>query len=409
MITAREIQRFEINGIKVLYVKNESYLTSIQLLTGVGSGAEEPEIQGMAHILEHMFFKGTEKRPGGTAIARAANDIGGKMNAYTTYDHTNYYITVLNDKFAEGLDLLADMYQNATFPADEFEKELNPILSELREREDDPDNYLMERTLQQYMGQSYHPVIGHIETVKSATVEKMHTFKKRFYGGNNLLVSIVGGVDEATVRKLLSECFAETAPTEAPVETPVTYTPGELNLTRAAIQEAYYYQFFPALPQGHPDRFKQDVMTYILGGNDSALLFERIREDLGMSCYGVYSWVWRYQPFSLVGIACGIAPDELDQLDQEVNDQIKRICDSPVPEDMLTRARASLRTGIAAKAETSGGLGGLISVPILRGETENPLTVTLREIENVTREDILEHAQKTFAAKPFKSVLLPET
>jgi zinc protease len=120
-------------------VPNKSYITNIQILTDVGSMAEDQDIQGMAHILEHMFFKGSQKFRGGTAISRAANDIGGKLNAYTTYDHTVFYISVLNDSFEAGFDLLSDMYRNPLFPEDEFKKELNPILSEMREREDDPE------------------------------------------------------------------------------------------------------------------------------------------------------------------------------------------------------------------------------------------------------------------------------
>ena len=133
----------DVNGIRVLHHQNESFLTNIQILTSVGSTAEEKNNQGLAHILEHMFFKGSRKRPGGKAISRAANDIGGKMNAYTTYDHTAYYITVLNDVFETGFDILADMYQNPLFPEEEFKKELNPILSEYREREDDPESFIV--------------------------------------------------------------------------------------------------------------------------------------------------------------------------------------------------------------------------------------------------------------------------
>src|SRR5689334_11953363 len=134
-VESGNLERLEINGTRVVYCKNSSYLTSIQILTGIGSSAEAPETQGLAHILEHMFFKGSRKRPGGTAISRAANDIGGKMNAYTSYDHTAYYMTVLNEHFEEAIDILGDMYLNPLFPREEFAKELNPILSEFRETE----------------------------------------------------------------------------------------------------------------------------------------------------------------------------------------------------------------------------------------------------------------------------------
>ncbi|MCR9144169.1 MAG: insulinase family protein [bacterium] len=404
----RDPEIFDVDGVRVVHYQNDSFLTNIQVLTGVGSAAESKDIMGLAHILEHMFFKGSTKRPGGTNISRAANDIGGKMNAYTTYDHTVYYITVMNDVFEEGFDILADMYQNPLFPQAEFDKELNPILSEYREREDDPESFLVERSLQKYFGEAYHPIIGTEETIQSATVEGMHAFKQRYYGGNNCLVCIAGGVDRETVVRTVREKFPATTATENPPRRDVNYIPGEINLTKPGIQEAYYNLFFPALPPGHPDRYKQDMMNYLLGGNDSALLFERIREDLGMSCYGIYSWSMRHEPFSLLGISCGIAPDELDQLHGEVEDQIKRICDSQLGEDRLRRGKASLRTSLAAKSETSNGMGGMIGVPILRGETENPVKKALREIESITLEDVLSQARATLSGPVFKSILLPE-
>ncbi|HMU84756.1 MAG TPA: pitrilysin family protein, partial [Leptospiraceae bacterium] len=167
-------------GERLLFMRNNSYITNIQILTNVGSMAEDPQIHGMAHILEHMFFKGSNKFRGGTAISRAANDIGGKLNAYTTYDHTVFYISVLGDEFEQGFEILSDMYRNPLFPPDEFKKELNPILSEMREREDDPESFLMESALRAYLGSSYHPVIGNADTVKAATVENMHRFKSRY-------------------------------------------------------------------------------------------------------------------------------------------------------------------------------------------------------------------------------------
>ncbi|MEQ8350961.1 MAG: pitrilysin family protein [Leptospiraceae bacterium] len=405
-VTPFDIQK--INGLKLLHIENTSFLTNIQILTRVGSCAEHPSQWGLAHILEHMFFKGSSKRPGGTSISRAANDIGGKMNAYTTYDHTAYYITVLNDRFEEGFDILADMYRNPLFPADEFKKELNPILSEYREREDDPDSFLVERALQMYLGEAYHPIIGTEETIRGATVEKMHDFKNRFYGGNNTLISVAGGVSQDRIESALKSAFPFSDETEDPEIKESTYTAGELTLTKPGISEAYFTLFYPALPPNHPERFKQDFMNYVLGGNDSGLLFERIREELGMSCYGIYSFAMRNDPHSVLGISCGIAPDELDQLESEVNTIVDRICTELVEEDRVNRARASIRTSIAARSETSTGLNTMMSVPILRGETEDPVQKALSEMEQVTLEDIREMAARTFSGPRFKAILLPE-
>ena len=398
----------EINGLRLLYIENTSFLTNIQIHTRVGSSIEHPGQWGLAHILEHMFFKGSSKRPGGTSISRAANDIGGKMNAYTTYDHTAYYITVLNDRFEDGFDILGDMYRNPLFPAEEFKKELNPILSEYREREDDPDSFLVERALQQFLGDAYHPIIGTEETIRGATVEKMHEFKNQFYGGNNTLISIAGGVSLDRVRAIVTDTFSASETKESPVFRPARYTAGELTLSKPGISEAYYTLFYPALDPDHPDRFKQDFMNYVLGGNDSGLLFERIREELGMSCYGIYSFAMRNDPHSVLGISCGIAKDELPQLEKEVNDILDKICTEYVEEDRVNRARASIRTSIAARSETSTGLNTMMSVPILRGETEDPVQKALTEMEKVSLDDIREMARQTFSGPRFKAILLPE-
>ena len=403
-----EIQKVE--NVNLLYYPNTSYLTNIQILTKVGSAAEIEGEHGLAHILEHMFFKGSKKNPGGTAISRAANNIGAKMNAYTTYDHTVYYISVLNDVFEEGFEILADMYTQPLFPQEEFNKELNPILSELREREDDPDNFIMERAFAQYFGQSYHPVIGTEQSIRDATVEGMHQFRKNFYGGENCLVSIAGGISLEAALACTKKFFGNDMhhSIQKPKIESLTYKAGEITLKKAGIREAYWNLFFPALEAEHPDRFKQDMMSYLLGGNDSALLFERIREELGMSCYGIYSWVMRNKPFHALGISCGIAVEELDQLDREVQLQIDRICNERLSEERLNRGKASLRASIAARAETSAGINSMIAVPILFGEEGNPLQNRLEQLENITLSDIQEAAQKTLNGHRLKAILLPE-
>ncbi|HNJ05850.1 MAG TPA: insulinase family protein, partial [Leptospiraceae bacterium] len=245
-------------------------------------------------------------------------------------------------------------------------------------------------------------------TVKGATVEKMHRFKNRFYGGSNCLIAVVGGIDEKRVFDAVAQHFADHRHGERPATPPFSYTSGEITLTKPGIQEAHFNLYFPALGPTDPERYKQDLMSYLLGGNESALLFERIREELGMSCYGIYSYTMRTQGHSLLGISCGIASDELPQLETEVRGCIARICDSMLEEHRLHRARASLRTSIASYAETSSGLNGMLGLPALRGETEHPVERALSHIERITLDDVHAMAQKTFAGPVFKAVLLPE-
>ena len=176
-----------IKDVPVYFYPHQSHLISISIVTKVGSTAEtDPIDYGMAHILEHLFFKGSKKRQLATSISRAANDIGARLNAYTHYDHTVYYITALKEHFIEAFDILADMYSYPLFPKSEFEKELQPILSELREREDDPSNFIFEGALTKYYGKSYHPIIGTQESILNASLEQLHSFRNKYYGGANV-------------------------------------------------------------------------------------------------------------------------------------------------------------------------------------------------------------------------------
>lgn len=398
-----------INNTKVVYHYLPSKLTNIQILTNVGSASEDKDNWGMAHILEHMFFKGSKKYPGPLDIQTASNDIGGKLNAWTWVDQTVYHITVLNDFFRKGFDILADMYQNPLFPEDEFVKELNPILSEMRRGEDNPDGYLSNRLMPAMIGEDAgHPVIGTEESVRAATVDKIHLFRKRFYGGNNTMISIVGGVSEEDVVAIVSELFTLPLAAEQPRVPKVVYNSGSMSLTKAGITEAVYLLAYPVLDRFHPDRFKQSLMTYILGGNDSGMLHERIREELGMSCYGIFASQVHFDSHSMLEVSTGIDPEQLDQCHDEVMKQINKIMTQKIDDTRLSRAKASLRTSIAAASENSGGYNSAISISILKGATENPLEKLLAGIEETTTADIMDIAQRTFCAEPYKGILLPE-
>lgn len=398
-----------INNAKVVYHFLPSKLTNIQILTNVGSASETKEEWGYAHIIEHLMFKGSKKYPGPMDIQTAANDIGGKLNAWTSVDATCYHITVLNDFFRKGFDILSDMYQNPLFPEEEFVKEINPILSEMRRGEDNPEGYLANRLTSAIVGEeSGHPIIGTEETVRAATIDKICTFRNRFYGGNNTMISIVGGISEEDVVNVISELFILPAASEIPRVNEVHYNNGSMSLNKAGVTEAVYTLTYPAVDRFHPDRYKQSLMTYVLGGNDSGMLHERIREQLGLSCYGIFASQYHNDNYNFVEVSTGIAPEQLDQCHDEVMGQIDKIMNEKVSESRLARAKASLRTSIAAASENSGGYNSTISMAILKGETENPLEKMLKNIELTTTDDIINIAQSTFGRAPYKGLLLPE-
>lgn len=401
---------FNVNGVKVVYHNIPSRLTNVQFLTNVGSCVETEEEEGLAHILEHNFFNGSVKRPNKSDISRAANDIGGGLNAYTGVDTTVYHISVLNEFFAAGFDILADMYKNPLFDEKEFVKELNPILSEFRSYEDDPDSHLSFRTLPAMYGrQAGHPVIGTEESIKAATTEKLHNFRNKYYGGNNFMISIVGGITKAEVEDVVAKLFPVAPAASLRVEKKkATFTAGELTLHKEGITEAVYSLVYPALEKDHPDRVRQSFMSYVLGGGDSSLLFERIRNDLALSCYGIYSSTYSSDPYSALEVSTSIVPEQLDQLHNEVLAQIDILVNNKIDEARFNRAKASFKTSLAAVQEKSSGYNNGIATAILKGETENPIEKWERNLAEVSIDDIQRLAQETFSVKPFKGILLPK-
>ncbi len=392
---------------QVLYEKNPSRIINIQILTDIGSSDEGKEEYGVAHFLEHMFFKGTSTR-NAKRINRDADLIGAKLNAWTWHDHTNYHISVLQENFEKGFELLSDIYLNATFPQDEFEKERTVILSEMRRYDDDPGSYLSDRAVEKFCENGLaHKVIGTENSVKSLTRDTLMQFKNRFYGGDNVLLSIVGDVEWDTVKHVIGKYFKNHS-CERPSRLATSqYRQGFFELKKAEIQESQYQLLYPALPYKHPKAAIQGLMVSVLGGNASALLFERIREELGL-CYGIYSRVYHFEAFNFVEISTGCSEKDLGTLHGEVLQIIDKFKKELIDEERLEMVKASILSSFYMGLESSSGLNSFLAMSYLHGETGEFVKNRIREIKAVTREDILQLAEETFSAHPFHAQLIAE-
>lgn len=395
------------NNIRIGYIYKKSYLTFLQIANQTGSQIENKDEWGISHILEHMFFKGSKKRPNSIEFLRSYNRIGASMNAYTDYDHTNYHINMLNNVFDEGFDIISDMYINPLFPEEELKKELNPILSEFREKEDDPVEYLYENCMKHFLS-NYHSILGTEESIKDTTIEKIFSFKNRYYGSNNTIITAVGGIKPEYFFKKVEEYFKNFSSTNIAIYESIQYNPGELLLRKKGINESYVMILFPALPYDHKDRYKQNVLNYLLGGMDSSLLFERIREELGLSCYEIYSSINRNKSFSVLEIFAGISTNQISILLKEIKNIIQFLTNKLIDEDHLKIVKNTLKTQVCAMEETSKGLSSLILNTLLRNEYHNPIEEFLKEIDEITPQDIQNIAQSTFSNFSFTGILIPE-
>ena len=389
---------------QVLFQRNSSKIVNIQILTDIGSSDENGDEYGAAHFLEHMFFKGTQKRDS-KRINRDADLMGAKVNAWTWHDQTNYYLSVMEENFEKGFELLSDIYLNASFPEDEMEKERTVILSEIRRYEDDPSTYISDICVDHYCKNGLaHKVSGTIESVSKLTRKQLLDFKNRYYGGGNVLISIVGDVEWSRVMEVIQKYFKN-----KPSEKPALLIPGEYNSgyflkRKADLQEAQYQLLFPALPYEHPESSLQAVTSFVLGGNASAFLFERIREELGL-CYGIYSRVNRFEGFNYLEISTGCSEKDLDYLHSEVMKIIEKIKTEKIDEERLNMVKASMLSSLYMSIESSSGLNSFLAMGYIKGERGDMLERRVREIKAATAEQIRDMAMRSFGVEPLRAEL----
>ncbi len=276
------------NGLTLILKPDRSAaLASVQVWVKTGSVHEGAQLgAGLSHYLEHMLFKGTERRAG-REISATVQAYGGYINAYTTFDRTVYYIDLPSEHTAVAIDLLADAVLHSTLPADECAKEKEVILREIAMTKDDPDNRLWETLFEtSFREHPYRqPIIGHREIFSAVTREDLVAYYRDRYAPNNLVVVIVGDIDVAATRAAVEQHFGvaprrRLAPVLVPAE-PLQLGPRsehrfeDVEVSRAALA-------WPIPGLTHADAPVLDLLAGVLGGGDSSILWQEIREKAGL-------------------------------------------------------------------------------------------------------------------------------
>jgi zinc protease len=276
------------NGLTLIIKPDRSAaLASVQVWVKTGSQHEGAHLgAGLSHYLEHMLFKGTSRRAG-REISATVQAHGGYINAYTTFDRTVYYIDLPSEHTGMAVDLLADAVLNSTLPADETAKEKDVILREIAMTKDEPENRLWDALFgTAFREHPYRqPIIGHRDVFSAVTREDLMGYYRERYVPNNLVVVIVGDVDLAATRVLVEQHFGAAprvrlAPVLVPAE-PVQLAPRELHrfekveLSRGALA-------WPIPGLTHADAPMLDLLATVLGGGDSSVLWQEIREKAGL-------------------------------------------------------------------------------------------------------------------------------
>jgi predicted Zn-dependent peptidase len=387
------------NGLRIVTDRMDAVETvSIGIWVDVGTRHEPAAINGVAHLLEHMAFKGTERRSA-LAIAEEIEAVGGHLNAYTSREHTAYYAKVLKDDATLALDILADILQHSTFDAAELDRERAVVLQEIGQANDTPDDVIFDLFQERaYPDQAMgRPVLGRPEIIQTIGRDAVAGYLSGNYAASNMVLAAAGKVDHDALVAQAERAFAGLphlgdAKTEA-----ARYVGGELREQRD-LEQVHVVLGFAGLDYTDPDHYAASVLSTALGGGMSSRLFQEIREKRGL-VYSVYSFAHGYRDTGLFGVYAGTGPDEVAELIPVMCDEIRKIGDGLDPAE-LKRARAQLKAGILMSLESTSSRCEHLAQHLLVYNELLDVPDLVARIEAVDNEAVKRVARRVMATRP---------
>ena len=339
------------NGVRI-YADPMASLETVALgvWTHAGSVDERPEEHGIAHLLEHMAFKGTGRRSA-RQIAEEIESVGGFINAATSQQRTGYYVRLLKDDIELGLDILADILQNPVFNGEELTKEQDVIVQEIGEAADLPDDVVFE-LLQAASWEGHalaRPILGTPETVRAQTPDSLRGFMRRCYRPDEIIVAAAGAVDADGFAAMVERQFSAVAKCGAGDPKPAPNFKGGVRHDARDIEQTHLALAFPGVSARHEDFFATRIFADILGGGMSSRLFQIIREERGLA-YSVYAFADGYEQCGLTGAFVAADDVQMAQAAQLIRAEIEDLAENPTQEE-LDRARAMLRASLMMSLE----------------------------------------------------------
>lgn len=390
------------NGLRIVG-ERLPYLRSVSIgaWMHVGSMMERPEENGLSHFLEHMVFKGTEKRTA-RQIAEEMDAVGGQLNAFTGRDCTCFYAKVIDEDLELAVDILSDLVIGATMDAVELEKERGVILEEIAMDEDSPEDLVHDLLQSAQFGEQSpgQPILGPAEQIAAYTREDLLAFRKAHYAPKETVVALAGNYDPDKVLTWVTQYFGGWENEIAPVETPDWQVlTGKNALREKDTEQMHICLGFPGMAYGTEGVYPLAVANNILGGAMSSRLFQRIREDLGLA-YSVYSYPNTYKGVGTFALYAGVNPKNAELVLAEIHSELEKFLNEGITEKEFRDSVTQLRSGYLMGLESPGArMQSLGRSTLLRGK---PISheETLAAIEAVTMETVMAVAKEVLGQQP---------
>lgn len=391
------------NGLRVIVVpKKEMASATVLVLVGAGSRYEEKDKAGLSHFLEHMIFKGTKKRPTSFDISSLVDSVGGENNAFTSKDHTGYYLKLQTTHLDLAFDLLSDTLLNSLYVTEEINRERGTIIEEINMYEDTP-MYDIEEQFYRLMYDG-HPlgwsVAGYKDTVARIQKPDFVNYTNKFYQAKDMVLAVAGGVTEKQVRSLAEKYFStfDKGEGEKIVKFEEKQNKPRLLLKYKQTDQAHLYFGFPAFSFFDPDKTTLGVLVAILGGGMSSRLFIQVRERRGLAYY-VRSSSDLHHETGYLAARAGVNLSKIDEAVKVIGEEFEKMRGSDVKEEELSKAKEFLKGHIALNLEDSQDLAEWYGTKeLLQGQIETPKQV-FEKIDKVTLDDIKRVADRVLDPK----------
>lgn len=395
------------NGIRIL----TEQMPGVQSVTlGIwvenGSRYETVDQAGISHYLEHIFFKGTDRRTA-AQIAEEFDSVGGLFNAFTGKESTCYYAKVLGEHLPLACDILGDIFLCSRFDEEEIDRERTVILQEISQSEDTPDDHVHDLfNLQYWQGHPLSfPVCGRVETVRSFKRAEFLDFIDQHYRPNRVLITAAGNVEHATMVDWATKAFGHLSGVTVPTTPPPPVPRAGLNYVRKPLEQTHICLGIPGIYHASPERYAGYLLNSVLGGGMSSRLFQEVREKRGRA-YAVYSFMSSYLDAGYLGVYVGTSAEWVEEVIGIVLNELRRLADSGLTTAELTRAKNQLKGNILLGLEgTDSRMNRLARNEIYFGRDLPPSEVSAN-IDATTNDQIIALARQMVEADTVGITLL---
>jgi predicted Zn-dependent peptidase len=390
------------NGLRVLTAPlDHAQSVACYIMLAAGSRYERADNRGIAHFAEHMFFKGTEKRPTARDLSLTVDRIGGEFNAFTSKEYTGYYIRCAGEQRDVALDVLVDMIRNSKFDAEELEREKGVILEEMNMYMDTPRDYVGSVYDELLFGENPlgWETLGTKQTIEGAKRDTFLDYLHEWYTPARMVVGVAGAVGDDLIgqlESLLGDLSGNGAGSPAPADIDRSPEP-RVKIMRKDSDQANVCLGIPSYPLGHPDRYALQLLGTVLGTGMSSRLFLEVRERRGLAYY-VYALNNSLTDTGTLYAQAGVDLKRAHEAVEVIATEFRKLVDEPVPADELEKARALAKGRFVLQTESPNGLALFgLRREVLEGAAAEPEAV-LQGLDAVTVEDVHRVAQDVIGA-----------